>query len=60
MNNANTITFKYIYPEDATERAKYETDCLITNAVNRVFWELYRKGHITYFYLIDEDMGVIK
>lgn len=57
MNNTNTITFKYTYPKNANDTAKEEIDIIITNAITRTFWELYRKGHITNFYLIDEDMA---
>ena len=60
MNNTNTITFKYIYPENATDMQKYEIDQLTKQAVNKAFLGLFRGGHIADFYLIDEDMGVSK
>lgn len=60
MDNINTITFKYSYPENATDTQKYEIDQLTKQAVNKVFWGLFRGGHIANFYLIDEDMEVSK
>lgn len=60
MNHSNTIKFKYDYPEGANDKLKTYIDFLITNAVNKTFWELYHEGHITNFYLIDEDMEVSK
>lgn len=56
MGNTNTITFKYTYPEDATDTEKYQIDCLIISAVNKDFWKMYRDNLITNFNLIDEDM----
>ena len=56
MDNTNTITFKYRYPEGVTDSVKCYIHDIITNAVNKTFWELYHDGHITYFSLLDEDM----
>lgn len=59
-NNSNTITFKYNYPEGTTDVRKDEIDSIIIDKVNKTLWELYHTGHLINFYLICEDMGVIK
>lgn len=62
MNNTNTITFKYRYPEGVTEVQKYDIDNAIIFALNKAFNDVYHEGLITDFCLIDEDMegGEIK
>lgn len=56
MDNTNTITFKYRYPEAVTDRHKCNIDLSILSAVTKTFWKMYHDGLITDFYLIDEDM----
>lgn len=55
MKNSNIITFKYNYPESATDTEKDRIDSVMIDAVNKTFWELYHDGHITNFYLIDGE-----